>query len=214
MIRSRQLYAIFIPAILMVGLGLFIRITQFSKLKASEQAGYDTAQNPVEIPILPTDPILGFAESPITIVAFEDFACDGCRIQAGFFQQLLQTYPKKIKIVWKGLPVVRIPVSSEMAHTYGYCAQAQGKFSAFADHAFASGGSLTDDILHGIAQKIGLDEKRLTDCLVSPDPGTAIATTKQIATFLNIQSVPAIFVDNIQIQPPQFIEGWKSLLKL
>lgn len=215
MISTKKTLIIFLPAILIVAVGLFIRIIQYEPLFPDRPDETDSQNTDVfTIPIYPEDPILGDKKSPITIVAFEDFSCPACKEQSYIFDQLQTEYPNKIKIIWKGLPVSTFPYPSERAHAYAYCAQQQDKFEAFKQYAFTNNDSLSDPILANIAENIELKNSKLENCLNSLAPEQYIEKTKTIAQLLNIQSVPTFFIDNIQIDHPTTIEGWKNYLNL
>lgn len=212
---TKKIVIIFVPALLVAAIGLFIRIVQYEPL-FPERPDEDTDQ-PSElftIPIYPEDPIIGDKKAPITIIAFEDFACSACKEQAYIFDQLQEQYPKKIKIIWKGLPVSTFPYPAERAHTYAYCAHEQGEFEIFKQFAFTNNENLSDAILQNIATTIELKEKKLTTCLTNLETENYIQKTQQIAQVLNVQAVPTFFIDNIQIDHPTTLEGWKSYLNL
>ena len=145
---------------------------------------------------------------------FSDLACSGCQEQEGFFTKLLEKYPGKIKIVWKGLPVTNFPIPSRTAHAYAFCANEQNRFNEFKTMAFTNKENLSPETLKILAEKTGLDTEKLTACLNSERPETYIKTTEDLAKLLNIQSVPTFFINNIQIKAPQTVEGWEALLQL
>ncbi|MBI5728389.1 MAG: thioredoxin domain-containing protein [Candidatus Magasanikbacteria bacterium] len=216
MIRTRHLLLIFLPAILIAGIALAVRVTQFQSLypKDTPEEDSDTSQNGVPIPILPSDPIIGERGAPITIITFEDFGCPACRDQINLLDTLRGRYPKKIKIIWKGLAVTRIPYPSRLAHEYAFCANRQGKFAPFAAKAFDSIANLSPGSLESIATAIPLNEAALAPCLAGDDVKNAMKQTEQIAELFHIQSVPTIFVNNKQVEPPRGVEGWVTLLGL
>ncbi|MEK7084106.1 MAG: thioredoxin domain-containing protein, partial [Patescibacteria group bacterium] len=127
MLKTRHIIFIFLPAILIAGFALFIQIVQYRS--ANEAENPETAS--IQIPVFPDDPILGDKKAGITVIAFEDFGCPGCKDQSDIFNELLDKYPGKIKIIWKGLPVTRFPFSTRRTNEYAFCANRQGKFSAF-----------------------------------------------------------------------------------
>ncbi len=206
-------FKIFIPALLVVFIGLWIRIAQYEPLYPDQDNKKNVAEK-VIIPIFPDDPIVGSKKAPINIIAFEDLGCDGCKLQSELFNKLLATYPGKIKITWKSLTVTKFPVSTERAHDYAYCANEQKKFKEFKEMAFANTNNLSEQILQIITTQTELDEKKLDKCLSSGRPQLYKEKTESLAKLLNIQAVPALFIDNKQIQTPHTIEEWKALLSL
>lgn len=213
MLNTRKLMVIFIPALLVAGIGLFVRIIQYEPLFPEID---ETAQEPevVTVPIFPDDPIIGNKKSPITIIAFEDFGCPACRQQTVIFDELINKHPKRVKVVWKGLPVTQFPIPTEASQKYGYCAHRQGKFEPFKIRAFENIGNLTEETLESIANQIGIKQKKFQECLNGGDADQYIERVKQVAQFVNIQAVPTIFVDGTQIEAPHSVAGWEHTLGL
>ena len=206
---------IFLPAILIVSFAFFIRVIQYEPLypKQKKDKGQSNEQI-TQIPIYPGDPILGNKKAATTIMVFEDFGCEACAEQMETLRLLIEEHPKQVKIVWKSLPVTRIPISSEMAHQYGYCANKQNKFSAFEKLVFDNNFDLSEGQLVSLAESAELNEKKLKECLVSTEMQNYQELTNQLARALNIQSVPAVFLNHVQIQPPDSLSSWEALLGL
>lgn len=207
---NKKLILIFLPLLLLAGLALFIRIIQYEPLFPNIKKT-DTSQT-LQVPIFPDDPITGDKKSPVTLIAFEDFACENCKTQSELLGKILEQYPQALKIVWKLMPITRFPIDSTLAAKYGYCANQEGKFEAFKAYAFENGDNLSQAILDNIAEQVPLDQTKLKACLESPAPQIYIDTTKNLATLLQIQALPTMFLSNKQIQPPTTLEGWKTLL--
>jgi len=210
MLSTKKMLAIFLPALIIVGLAFFIQIVNYKPLfpKLKETTSEFT------IPLSTQDPIIGNSKAANTIIAFEDFACESCKQHNEYLENLQKKYPNKCKIIWKGLPVAVYPYPSLEAQKYGYCAEAQKKFSEFKDYAFANTDNLSDTTLQTIAEEIKLDQKKLDKCLSDEETTVYIENTKQIAQILSIQSVPAFFINNKQISNPNSEYGWEEILGL
>ena len=215
-LTKKKIFIVFVPAILLGALGLFIQIIRYEPLLPTvDKTATDTSKQPAfTIPILPTDPIIGSKKSPITVIAFEDFSCDACKAQHDLFLQIQKIYPDKVKMIWKGLPVHDFPYPSVDALRYSVCATEQNKFDDFASYAFSNGDNLSESTLVKIGEEIGLDAKDLTACLASDRPTKAIELTKNIANTLNLQSVPTFFINNAQIKTPESLDEWRTTLGL
>ncbi|KKS52865.1 MAG: DSBA oxidoreductase [Candidatus Magasanikbacteria bacterium GW2011_GWD2_43_18] len=203
-----------IPAIFLVAGIFMIRIWQYNSLSQSRKIQSQQNESLDLIPILPDDPIIGSPSSPKTIVVFEDLACAGCKIQDTFLKQVQQQHPGKVKIIWKGLPVIPYPYPSEVAHEYAFCAHKQGKFEVFKEYAFVNNTNLTPTTLVTISNEIELDQEKLSACLDSNDGLAYIDTIQSLATILHVQSVPTFFVDNTQIATPNSVAEWEIVLGL
>jgi len=214
--KNKQLLIIFLPAFLLLALFLFVRIVQYEPLRPKIEK-VDPEQQEKEksnIPIFPEDPILGDKKAATSLIVFADFGCEQCKNEYIMIKQLIAEYPKKIKIIWKGLPVTKFPYESEPAHMAAYCANKQGKFEAFSDLLFENQHSLDKDTLATLSSEAGLDTNQLQTCMQSADAATHIQNTKDLAKLLNVQAVPTLFLNNNQISAPQSMDDWKALLSL
>ena len=215
MLRSRNLIFVFIPAILIAGFTLFVRIIQYQPLYPKvNNYQEENANGTFSIPIYPEDPIIGSKKANKTIIAFEDFACEGCKIQFTLLDQLLSTYPNNVKIIWKGLPVSQFPNPSKIVHQYAFCVNQQNKFTEFQKLAFTNSDNLSTEILDIIINQIDIKQDNFRECLESEESVNYIEKTEQLGMLLNIQAVPTFFIDSKQITTPNSLEGWKTLLKL
>lgn len=211
--KIKNLLLIFIPAILIATLALFIRFIQYEPLLPDETE-IKTTNSGFQIPLYPDDPIIGNKKAPLTLIVFEDFGCAGCQSQSTLLDTLMKKYPDKIKVVWKGIVATEFPFSTKLAHQYGFCANKQNKFKEFSQLAFTNGENLSQAILDMINKEIKLDEEKFTTCLNSDEALAYLTKNEQLGLALNIQSVPTFFLNNKQINPPAILEGWEAVLGL
>ncbi|MFH1286421.1 MAG: thioredoxin domain-containing protein [Candidatus Magasanikbacteria bacterium] len=215
MLKNRHIFFAFFPGLIIAGFGLFFLILQYEPLYPKENPNDNKNLEEMSlVPILPADPILGNRKASKTIIVFEDFSCSACADQSKVLDQLLEKYSDQIKIIWKPLSVHKFPISSEPAHVFAYCSQAQGKFREFSSYAFTNGDNLQQTTLEAIAKKIELDENMLKECLSSQEPVDYLRANEQIAKILQIQSVPAVFVDGKQVPSPAYLSAWETVLSL
>ena len=212
--NTKKLLLVFIPAILLVGFAFFLRLIQHAFIFAQPEEPSNETEALASIPIFPEDPIVGSKKAPTTLIVFGDWACEACRQLDEVTTRLIQKHPKKIKLIWKGLPVATFPVPSRWAHRYAYCAHQQQKFSSFKTLAFANQNNLTVETLDALAQEIPLDAEELQECLNSPELSTYLTNNENLARLLNIQAVPTVFLDNQQIKAPLTLTEWEGLLQL
>ncbi|EKD68057.1 MAG: DsbA oxidoreductase [uncultured bacterium] len=212
MIRSRHILLGIIPALLIVIAIFSFRILQYNALFSTPDTSKTTSLD--LIPILPDDPILGAPNAPYTVVVFSDLACTGCRAQDMILKDVQKKHPGKLKIIWKGLPVVPFPYTSGPAHEYAFCANKQEKFESFKDFAYANFDNLSRATIGTIVEEIDLDETKLNACLDSGEATTYIDTVRTLAELLHVQSVPTIFFENEQIITPTSVDEWEVVLGL
>lgn len=214
MLKTRQLIVIFLPALLIIFSIFFIRFIQYQPLYPEQKASENSMPNDFNIPIFSEDPIIGDRQAGTTLIVFSDLGCTHCGQLFSLWLELAQTYPKKFKIIWKALSATQFPYSSEEANRYSFCANQQGKFLEFANLAFQNNSNLSPTTIESLAETAELNNSKLTDCLNSGEADIYLQKAEQLATLLNVQYVPTIFLNNKQIEIPQIEEGWKTLLGL
>jgi len=215
MIKTRTLLLILIPAFVILTLAMFVRILQFQSINPSEKEIEKWANNKnFAIPLYKEDPIIGNSKAGISIIIFEDFNCEACKVQNTLLKKLVDKYPDKVKIIWKGLSSAGFPYPTELAHNYSYCANEQNKFTEFKDFAFVNSDNLSEEKLSLIIENIDINLNKFEKCLESDSPALHLQKNEIIAQALNIQDIPTAFINNKQIQIPSLLEGWETLLSL
>ncbi len=214
----KHLLFIFLPALLLLSIFFFIRVIQYHPLNPTPVSNtlpdIDKSNAKGVIPLFPEDPILGPKNASKTLIVFGDFGCESCKEEFTLLQELMLQNPGKLKIIWKGLSVEKVPIDTTLAVQYGFCASKQNKFSEWSEIAFANSTALSEENLPALAEQIGLNAKTLTSCLSAPDTTSYMKKIEQLAEALSIQTVPTIFFNNTQINPPTSVDGWKALLSL
>ena len=210
MLKTRHVIFIFLPALIVAGFVLFIRIIQFSPANPASQTTNNNTT--ISVPIYPEDPILGDKNASKKIIIFGDYGCSHCQTEFELLNLILEKH-KDVAFVWKGLSVTTFPISTALTHEYAYCANQQNKFLEFANFAFQNNTNLIEDTLKQISEVVSLDNEKLTACLASDKPKNYLKTINQLALSLNFDAIPAIFINNKKINNPQLLEEWEDLLK-
>ena len=87
---------------------------------------------------LEEDWVRGNPEAPVTIFEYADFQCPACVGFAQYTEQLLETFPESIKVVFRHLPLPSIHGLAFISGMAGEAASAQGKFWEMHDFLYAS----------------------------------------------------------------------------
>ncbi|APG27157.1 hypothetical protein A7E78_04485 [Syntrophotalea acetylenivorans] len=96
-------------------------------------------------------PFLGAPEAPIEIAVFDDFECSYCARAVPLFKQVLETYPGKVKLVFKNFPL-GMHKNSRAAATAALAAERQGKFWPLYDLLFENYNKLNPQKIHELAE--------------------------------------------------------------
>src|SRR5687767_10730286 len=118
-----------------------------------------------EVALAATDPSVGNASAPVTIVEFSDFQCPFCQSVAPTLKRVRETYGDKVRIVWKDFPLTQIHPQAFKAGEAGQCAAEQGKFWEFHDRVFENQQAMQVDDLKRYAAGVGVDRERFNSCL-------------------------------------------------
>ena len=139
-------------------------------------------------------PVRGAASKPaVTIVEFSDFECRFCRDVQPALKQVVKSYAKEVRLVFKHLPLEghRNAVAAARA---AYCAGEQDRFWQFHDALFATE-SLSPGVFDRIGSEIGLGLERFKACLSSEHSRAAVIKDIETARTFRIDSTPSFLVN-------------------
>ena len=139
-------------------------------------------------------PNKGPAEAPVTVVEFVDYECPHCRSAQSLMRQVLETYPRQVRLCFKHFPL-SLHTNSRLAAEAAMAAQKQGKFWPYNDKLWANADNLTPAVLEKIAKDVGLDVARWRGDMNSDEVKAAVAQDKSDGTTLGINSTPAIYIN-------------------
>lgn len=177
-------------------------------------SGFNQPPDPAEL--LGTNPILGQADAPVTLVEFGDYQCTFC---TRFFKEteptLIEKYVKtgKLKIVFRNLAINGR--ESQNAAEAAQCAADQGKFWEYHDRLFNERrgynvGVFNKDNLVKFAVDLGLDENQFAGCYNSDRHKDLIAQDGRDAARFGARGTPTFFVNGQQLvgaQPAYVFES-------
>jgi len=104
--------------------------------------------------------VAGTADAKVTIVEFSDFQCPYCAKAVGEVSQLMQKFPKDVRLVFKQYPL-DTHSQAQVAAEAALAAQAQGKFWELHDKMYANFRTISKDHILLWAKELGLDVNRL-----------------------------------------------------
>ena len=153
-----------------------------------------------------TDPAVGPAAAPITLVEFSDFQCPFCQRVEPTLKELRQKYGDKLRIVWKDFPLTQIHPQAFKAGEAGHCAGDQGKYWEYHDRLFANQQALQPADLKKHATDLGLDASAFGSCLDSSKYGERVRDGVSQGTTLGVNSTPTIFINGRRFSGAQPLE--------
>lgn len=144
---------------------------------------------------------LGDPSAPVRLIEFSDFGCSYCRkFHQEIWPSLEQEYVETGKVYWKYVPMIlgMFPNAEEAAQA-GECAAEQGRFREMQDRLFEDqsvwkNSNQPDADLTAMAEDLGLDVPRWTQCVESGARDDRIASGTQISQQAGVRGTPTFFV--------------------
>jgi protein-disulfide isomerase len=165
-----------------------------------------------EVDIESTDPTLGRASAPVTLIEFSDFQCPFCQRVEPTLKRLRETYGDKLRIVWKDFPLTQIHPQAFKAGEAAHCAGDQSKFWEYHDRLFANQQLLQIEDLKKHAADLGLDAAAFGSCLDSSKYGERVRNGVAEGTRLGVNSTPTIYINGRMLSGAQPYETFVSVI--
>ena len=153
----------------------------------------------------------GSTEAAITIVEFSDFQCPYCKTSQEVIKQVVQTFGKEVRLVFKHLPL-EIHSQAFPAAQAAYCAGRQGFFWQYHDALFASG-TFSPAVFKNLAADLGLDRPRFQDCVTSEISRAAVLKDMNEAKRFGINSTPTFIINGRLFPGAHSFEDFKAALE-
>lgn len=138
-------------------------------------------------------PVKGATDPVVTIVEFSDFECPFCKQVQSALKQSVESYGRKVRLVFKHLPSEGHRNSLPAARA-AYCAGEQDRFWQFHDVLFAAG-NLSPPVFAQIASDLGLGLPKFQECVASERSRAAVVKDIEAARLLRIESTPSFVVN-------------------
>ena len=143
-------------------------------------------------------PYKGSNNAPVTVVAFIDYQCSHCAEVLPIFQQLLDQYEKKLKLVFKNFPPGPNQISFTAA-TAALAANEQNRFWEYHEKLFADAGSLDENKIQALARDLGLDMEKFKADMQRSDIQDLVKRDVKEGLVLGVSDIPAVFVNGRRV---------------
>ena len=139
-------------------------------------------------------PFKGPAEAKVTIVEFSDFQCPYCAKAAVEAAQVVQKFPKDVKLVFKQFPL-EDHSQAALAAEASLAAQAQGKFWPLHDRMYANFRQINRANIFTWATQAGLDMTRFKADLDSHKYAARVHAEEQEGEVAGVEGTPTFFIN-------------------
>ena len=160
----------------------------------------------------PSSYAIGPEDAPITIVEFGDFQCPYCRRwHVEVYEPLLASYPGKLRVVYRHLPLTSIHPDAFSAAEAAMCAGEQDAFWPYHEKLFSSE-TLGSQVYTQYAQELTLDMTAFESCMTQHRYQKAIQTDSDFAINLGISSTPTFFINGLALVGAQPLDVFKQVI--
>ena len=146
------------------------------------------------------------SEPEVTVVEFSDFMCPYCSKMVPVTDQLLKSYPGKIRLIVRDFPL-EFHHGSELAHEASLAAKAQGKYWEMYHLLFANQQHLTRSDLSGYAKQLDLDLAKFENALDTHEYRPQIQESVAEGKALGVNGTPCFFVKGRKLEGVQSFDS-------
>lgn len=137
------------------------------------------------------DPVFdGNPNSPLTLVVFMDYQCGPCRRLHGQIQDLLREDPKRMRVVYRNLPLSKIHPYAAEAALAALAVRDQGKYLPM--HATLIDSDFTSKTVSTLLTKFQIDKKRFDRAM--PAARERLLEDQALAKKCGIEYTPSVVV--------------------
>lgn len=157
------------------------------------------------------DPFIGPETAPITIIQFAEFQCPYCGKAGEAVDQVMETYPGKIKMVYRDFPLGfhdrAIP-----AAVAANCAGEQEKYWEMHKLLMSNQRALDEETLTSHATSLSLDMAKWNTCRADPAQEAEVRKDMEDGSAVGVTGTPAFFINGIMLSGAQPFEAFKEII--
>ena len=162
--------------------------------------------------VSPSNPSVGNASAPITLIEFSDYQCPYCGRVEPTLKRLRAAYGDKIRFVWKDFPLTQIHPQAFKAGEAAHCAGDQGKYWELHDVLFNKQSELQLDDLKRHALTLGLNVDAFNQCLDSSKHAERVRDGVAEGGQVGVNSTPTIFINGRRFSGAQPYEVFAAAI--
>jgi len=164
-----------------------------------------------KVAIDPSNPIKGPNDALVTIVQFSDFQCPFCKRVEPTVDQIMQTYGKDVRVVWKNNP---LPFHKDAgpAATAAMAANEQGKFWEYHNKLYENQQAIAAENLEQYAKDVGLNVAKWKAAVAADKFKANIEADQALARGLGASGTPSFFINGRSLRGAQPFDAFKAVI--
>jgi protein-disulfide isomerase len=156
-------------------------------------------------------PAKGGETAKVTVVEFADYQCPFCGQAEGLVKQVLEAYPKEVKLVYKQFPLTTIHPQALSAAKAAVAAGRQGKYWEMHDLLFENQRQLAPEKYTEFAEQLALDVPQFQKDMESPEVLAQINRDMQDGKAADVTGTPTLFVNGKRLMNRSF-DGFRQMI--
>ena len=156
-------------------------------------------------------PTIGPTNAPVKVIEFADYQCPYCKQVHPELLKLREEFPQQMVLVYEDFPLPMHPFAEKAAEA-SHCADEQGKFWEYHDGLFQHSGPLDADALKSVAQSLGLDQAKFSQCLDSGKEAPTVAKGLAEGHKLGLTGTPTFFINGHMIAGATKYDALKEMV--
>ncbi len=182
-------------------------------------SGGASIEPPFEKGVLhPLDNVKGSREAKVVLMEYSDFQCPACRTYYPVLRQLTTEFGDEVAFVYRHFPLTTIHPNAEFAARAAEAAGKQGKFWEMHDLLFEKQNEWASEadiatIFQKYAELLGLNVEQFNIDWRSKEIKNLVSAERVHALKSGLQGTPTFFVNGVQIQNPNSIDEFRSIIK-
>ncbi|OFZ24958.1 MAG: hypothetical protein A2381_12845 [Bdellovibrionales bacterium RIFOXYB1_FULL_37_110] len=195
-----------------------VRTEEDKKARESEQKKLEEHfNNPLVPQIGELESVRGEKDAPITLVMYSDFQCPFCVQGVETVNKLREKYGKKMRYIYKHLPLVSLghaqaPLAAE--YFEAIAVQSVEKAYKFHDELYSNQRSIQkgEDFFKAVVRKLNVDANKLATDLKSERVKKKMENDQMEAQKFEFQGTPGFLLNGIPIYGALPVEYFESII--